>query len=190
LFKYLIAVEGIDGAGKTTIVNMIGKRLKELGYNVLITKEPFNEDIIGLINKFQWNDPIILALLFSLDRAIHIKWLEEKETDFVITDRYFYSTIAYQGALGIDINWLESLNKVFPKPNLTLLLDIEPRIAIKRIKKGDLFNFNEKLNSLNRVREIYLILSRIHPEIIIIDSSKPLEEVFKIAFEYVKNLIS
>jgi dTMP kinase len=58
--------------------------------------------------------------------------------------------------MGIDKNWIIEVNKFFPKPELTLLLDIPAEIAITRIKKDDKFNFNEKLSLLKKVREIML----------------------------------
>ena len=74
-----------------------------------------------------------------------------KDRDFIILDRYYYSSIAYQGALGLDEEWIEKINSYFPKPDLTILLDLPVEIALYRLK-NDKFNFKEKIESLKKLR--------------------------------------
>jgi len=183
-----IVIEGIDGAGKTSVARAINDLLSKENLKVILTNEPFSQEVISLVEKVRWRDAIVLALLFSLDRAFHLNWLKDQRFDVVIMDRYYYSTIAYQGAMGADIKWLKCLSSVFPNPDVAILLDVDPRIALSRIRKDDIFNYEEKLNSLSRVREIYLELAR-EFNMYIIDASKPLDEVIKTAFEIVRKSI-
>ncbi|MEM0374364.1 MAG: dTMP kinase [Sulfolobaceae archaeon] len=185
-----IVIEGIDGAGKTTVARKLYELLSNQNLKVILTSEPFTQEIIDLINKVQWKDPVALALLFSADRALHISWLKNQVYDIVIMDRYFYSTIAYQGAMGVDIKWLKCVNSIFPNPDIIFLLDIDPKIALGRIKENDIFNYKEKLSSLYKVRKIYLELAK-EFKMHVIDASKPLDEVIKTIFEIVrKNILS
>ncbi len=188
----LIAIEGIDGSGKTTLAKELTKWLeKNKKKKVLLTAEPFTEEITRLIQEEGWKDAVTLTLLFSADRGVHINWLMKQTTyDIIITDRYYYSTIAYQSAMGIDKNWIIEVNKYFPKPELTILLDLPAEVAIKRIKNDDKFNFKEKLSLLQKVRENYLNIAKGENSMKIIDSSKNFEEVLKEAKNYLEELIS
>ncbi|MCY0873813.1 MAG: dTMP kinase [Acidianus infernus] len=188
----LIAIEGIDGSGKTTLAKELKKWLEnEKKKKVLLTAEPFTEEISKLIQEEGWKDPVTLTLLFSADRGIHVNWImKQNQYNIIITDRYYYSTIAYQSAMGIDKNWIIEVNKFFPKPELTLLLDIPAEIAITRIKKDDKFNFKEKLSLLQKVRENYLEIAKNENSIKIINSTKTFEEVLSEAKNYVEELIS
>ncbi|MBP1357331.1 MAG: dTMP kinase [Sulfolobus sp.] len=156
----MIAFEGIDGAGKTTISKLLFEFLKKEGYNVILTQEPFTNEIIELIKRVGWKDPILLTLLFSADRAYHINWIRQQNPEIVIMDRYYYSTIAYQSVLGVEEEWILNINSKFPKPDLVFLLDIDEEEAIKRIRKDDKFNFQEKISTLKLVRSKYLELAR------------------------------
>ncbi|BDC19007.1 dTMP kinase [Acidianus sp. HS-5] len=187
----LIAIEGIDGSGKTTLAKDLVKWLEEeKKKKTLLTAEPFTEEITKLIQQEGWKDPVTLALLFSADRGVHINWITKQDYDIIITDRYYYSTIAYQSAMGIDKNWIIEVNKYFPKPELTILLDLPAEIALTRIKKDDKFNFKEKLSLLQKVRENYLNIAKLDKTIRIIDSTKSFKEVLKEAKNYVEELVS
>ncbi|BFH73524.1 dTMP kinase [Sulfurisphaera javensis] len=175
MFK-LISFEGIDGAGKTTIAKNLHMFLQEKGYNVILTQEPFTEEITKLIGKAGWNDPVLLTLLFSADRAFHIKWLLQQNPDIVIMDRYIHSTIAYQSVLGVDEKWIEEVNSKFPKPDIVFLLDIEVENALKRIRKDDKFNFKEKIVTLDKVRKKYLELS-IKYNFIVLNANDTIENI-------------
>lgn len=172
----LICFEGIDGSGKTTLAKELYERLKNKDYNVLLTQEPFTAEIQELIKKSGWNDPTVLTLLFSADRAYHLKWISEQNPAIVIMDRYFYSTIAYQSILGADEKWIETVNSKFPKPDIVFLLDVNVEIALKRIKKNDIFNFKEKINTLEEVRKKYLELARKY-NFIVLDSSNSIDHL-------------
>ncbi|MEM3971130.1 MAG: dTMP kinase [Saccharolobus sp.] len=185
----LIAIEGIDGSGKTTLALSLKQFLEEKRkVRTLVTREPFTEEIINLIEKLGWNDPLVLSLLFAADRAIHVRWFSNmKDRDFIILDRYYYSSIAYQGALGLDEEWIEKINSYFPKPDLTILLDLPVEIALYRLK-NDKFNFKEKIESLKKVREKYLQLA-VKYNFHIIDASKSKEEILNEAIKIIEKCL-
>ncbi|QGA54448.1 dTMP kinase [Sulfolobus sp. E5-1-F] len=189
--RKLVAIEGIDGSGKTTLANLLKEYLEsKMKLNVIVTREPFSEDIIKLIEKIGWNDPILLVLLFAADRALHINWLSkiQDDTNLIILDRYYFSSIAYQGALGVDEQWIKMVNSYFPKPDMVILLDLPIEVAISRIK-NDKFNFEEKIRSLAKVREKYLKLAKEY-NFYIIDASKDKNEVLEQAIKIIqKNLL-
>lgn len=188
----IVALEGIDGSGKTTVGKELEKYLtaKYPQLRVLFTSEPFTQEITNLIQSHGWKDGILLTLLFSADRAIHVNWIKEKNPDLVIMDRYYLSTLAYQSSLGVDINWIRAVNRYFPKPDLTILLDVPAEIAIRRIKVSDVFNFDEKIRTLEKVRKTYLELAKEDNTIKIIDASKNFNSVFREVIEYVESLLS
>ena len=177
MFK-IIVFEGIDGAGKTTISKILYKFLREKNYNTVLTQEPFTNEITQLIKKAGWRDPVLLTLLFSADRAYHIKWLMDRKPEIVIMDRYYYSTIAYQSVLGVEEDWIQNVNSKFPKPDITFLLDMNEEEALKRLKKDDQFNFEEKITSLKLVRNKYLELARKY-NFIVLDATDTIENIAK-----------
>ncbi len=185
----LIALEGIDGTGKTTISKKLFDALRK-NKNVLLTAEPFTQDIIKLIENNGWKNPEILTLLFAADRAIHLNWIYGKNPEIVILDRYIYSSIAYQSVMGIDEEWIRQVNSKFPKPDITFLIDVPVEVAIQRINKNDKFNFEEKIKLLNSVRNKYLEISK-KDQMIVINGNKSIEnitrEIFNVVEKYLKS---
>ncbi|ADB57416.1 dTMP kinase [Archaeoglobus profundus] len=176
----LIAVEGIDGSGKTTIVRFLVEELKKRGYDVVAFKEPTDSEYgkkIRQILKERKISPEEELKLFIKDREFNVRnniLPALKSGKVVIMDRYYYSTIAYQGALGLDIGKIKTLNEQFPKPDLVIILDVSPETALKRIKakrKPDRF---EDLEYLRKVRNIFLSLKN---NIVVIDAERDIEEV-------------
>ncbi|AWR94590.1 dTMP kinase [Acidianus brierleyi] len=184
----LIALEGIDGAGKTTVAKKLFEKLHNK--NVIITAEPFTQDIIKMIEDNGWKNPIILTLLFAADRAIHINWIYNQHPDIVILDRYIYSSIAYQSVMGIDEEWIREVNSKFPKPTITFLIDVPIEIAIQRINKNDKFNFEEKIKLLHNVRNKYLEIAK-KDKLIIVNGQNNIEtittEIFNVVEKYLKS---
>jgi len=189
---YLIAVEGIDGAGKTTVANYIRDFLKKLGFKAEVLKEPSDSEYGRILKSGGRLDPQKELELFILDRREDVvrnilPRLEKCVT--VIMDRYYYSTVAYQGALGIDPEEILRINEEFaPKPDLTILLDVPPEIAVERIKRTRKPTKFEDLEYLKKVREIYLSLES--DEIRRVDASKPIEEVKEDCTLLISDLIS
>ena len=176
----LIAIEGIDGSGKTTVARFLRDVLTKLGYPVVLFKEPTDSEW-GIKIKESYDSrlkPEEELELFLKDREYDVRENiipSLKQGKIVIMDRYYFSTIAYQGALGFDPEELREMNeKIAPKPDLLFILDIPPEKAISRVKKrGDRPNDFERMEYLRKVREIFLSAR----DAIIIDATKDLEEI-------------
>jgi len=157
-----IVFEGIDGSGKSTHIKILAGKLREKGYTVVVTAEPSRDDIGKLIRRYAKRNEGRLpaeaeALLFAADRKMHLMNVvlpAVKRGQIVISDRYLHSTLAYQGALGLDLDWIMELNRFTVKPDLTILLDILPEYSLQRVKrKKTVF---EEPDYLRKVRDIYL----------------------------------
>src|SRR3989344_2991635 len=190
-----IVVDGIDGSGKSEIIKLLHNYLfsKNKKYRILTTREPTNGKYGNQIREMlrDEKDPqsssIKLMELFIKDREDHLKntiepFLKnsgENELNIVLCDRYYYSTIAFQGAQGLDINELIGKNKNFRKPDVTFILDVDPELALKRIEYREKEKF-EKLEFMKKIRENFLKLpSLLKDNIKIINSNKTLGEVFE-----------
>ena len=189
-----IVVDGLDGSGKTEMVKMLHNYLfsKSKKYRILTTREPTNGTYGTKIRLILNNDrepkagSKKLLDLFINDRKEHLKNTiepflknpDENETNIVLCDRYYYSTIAFQGAQGLDINELIDKNKAFRKPDIALILDVEPSIALKRIEYRKKEKF-EQIEFMEKIRNNFLRLPKLlNDNIKIIDSSKSLQDVF------------
>ena len=99
--------------------------------------------------------------------------------NIVLCDRYYYSTIAFQGAQGLDVKGLIAKNKDFRRPNIAFILDIEPSVALKRIEYRRKEKY-EQLQFMKKIKKNYLALPKLLKDNIkIIDASKPLKDVFE-----------
>lgn len=167
----LIALEGIDGAGKGTQAKLLARWIKEKGYEVFLTKEPTDSPIGKLIREgLQTScfDARTEALLFAADRSEHLREIMRHlhEGRVVITERYVYSSLAYQSASGLEMAWLREINSFAPDADVVIYLDLEPEVALRRIASKsslrsalrDRERF-EKEEFLRRVREVYLELA-------------------------------
>ncbi len=152
----LIAVEGIDGAGKTTQVQLLGEALRTAGEEPILSKEPTDGVWGQKIRESAQNGRMTLGrelAAFLKDRREHIR---EKvapglaEGKIVILDRYFYSTIAYQGARGAGREELRRRMAEFPLPDVVLLLDADPAVTLGRISNGR----NEEPNEFERLDQL------------------------------------
>lgn len=193
-----IAVEGLDGSGASTQVAAISSFLKKNKKTHLITQEPTNSVIGGLIKSYLTGDlkiasPESLQLLFTADRANHLKKeiIPKLEKGInVITDRYFLSSLAY-GSLEInDTDWLFNINDQFIIPDLTILIKVSAKICTARIKESrngiELF---EKEEMLNKVWKTYETLAKKYPNIKVIDGEKSEEEVSDDIFKELTKII-
>ena len=176
----LIAVEGIDGSGKTTVVRFLIEELRKRGYDVVAFKEPTDSEYgrrIRQILKERKVSPEEELKLFIKDREFNVRnniLPALKSGKIVIMDRYYYSTIAYQGALGLDVEMIRKLNEQFPKPDLVIILDVSPETALKRIKAKRRPDRFEDLEYLRKVREIFLSLKN---NIVVVDAERNIEDV-------------
>lgn len=201
----LIIFEGPEGAGKTTLLEKIHQQLLAKNYPVITTKEPGATELGKNLRQILLHYPEQLddkteLLLFLADRTNHlasqiIPWL--KENKIILCDRMNASTWAYQvrGRKIITPEEFIFLNKFTMnnvKPDLTILLDLEPRIGLLRnIKDGDQTRFDaEKIDFHERVRQGFLELAKKNPEKwLVIDAAQPTETVFKLTWEKIQSLL-
>jgi dTMP kinase len=158
---FFICVEGLDGCGKTTQARLLVKRLKKMGYDAVYTVEPSRGRIGMLIKRYFLHgerrvSAVIEALLFAADRFEHV----EKEVipalnegKIVVSDRYVYSSLAYQGADGLDLKWIEMINDHVIRPSLAIFVDAEPEAVVQRLKPKK--SVMENLETQHKVREVY-----------------------------------
>jgi dTMP kinase len=184
-----IVLEGIDGTGKSTLSKKLKAWLEEKGRQVVLTAEP-TEDWLGVAVRRANNedlDPRTESLLFTADRCQHTLRIEEmlKQGKVVICDRYYGSTVAYQGAaleedMGDNaVSWLLNLNgPVVRHPDVTVLLITDPTVAMQRVgSRGELSKF-EREEYLSKVQDIYMTLAR-EGDWTVIDSNRKLYEVLE-----------
>jgi len=188
-----ITFEGIDGSGKSTICRMAAAELRRRGAKVEETAEPTDTWTGKAVRKsIREGNPIATALLFVADRAHHAeqirKWLDDRE--IVICDRYFDSTFAYQkaalaGKIKNPEKWLKSLHSFdFPKPDITFLFDINPKIGLERISSRKNRERFEKVKFLEKVRRNYLEIAEKEPKrVVVIDASLPKDKVLEQVME-------
>ena len=203
-----ITFEGVEGCGKTTIINMIYEKLKSVNFDVIHVREPggvkISEQIRNIIlDKSNTEiDDRCEALLFAASRRqllVEKIFPALKENKIVICDRFVDSSLAYQGGgkrLGIEnvlnINLFATENSL---PNLTILFDIDPELGLKRIAKNSEREINrldlQKIDFYNRVRDAYLYLADTNKDRYqIIDASKSIEEVYSTTLEIILNKLN
>ena len=177
-----IVFEGIDGGGKSTQIKMLAEYFKDKGYQVEFHMEPTEGSVGSLLwtymrSKDRSFSPETEALLFAADRIEHGKTIKQslEEGKVVISDRYLHSSLAYQGAAGVDPNWMQSLNKHALKPNLVILLDIDPERSLKRVSDRAKTVF-EETEYLKKVRAEYLRYAEAG-ELEIVDATQPIDDV-------------
>ena len=186
----LICIEGIDASGKTTQAKLLVKNLNERGYKAVYTSEP-TKGFFGQIlrQKILYGNErvpaVVEALLFALDRLEHVEKeikpaLEKKK--IVVSDRYLYSSIAYQGAAGLDPAWIEEINRWAIKPDLAIYLDVPAEVVIKRLKRKR--SVMETLENQRRVRNVYLRLVK-EGMLLLVDGNRPIEEIEREILEIV-----
>ena len=200
-----ITLEGPEGSGKTTAVEAAVKKLQEMGYQVVRTREPGGTPISEQIRNVILDkantamDARTEALLYAASRRQHLVekvWPALKEGKIVICDRYLDSSLAYQGGareLGIEnilnINLFATENTW---PDLTLLFDIKPEIGLARIASNADREVNrldlEKLDFHNKVRNTFLELAKRYPDrYVIIDASQDREHVAEATYAAIKS---
>jgi len=174
-----IALEGIDGSGKSSQVKLLAQYLKNKGHKVVSTFEPTDSPIGKMIRDIfshkMYAEQNVIAALFAADRLQHIqdknngisKLLNDGYT--VITDRYYFSSYAYHSVHeGVDLDWVIKLNEVSAsllKPDVNFFIDISPELSMERLKAG-----REKL-------EMYETL----------DNQRSVYKMYQVAFEKLKD---
>jgi dTMP kinase len=157
-----ICVEGLDGSGKTTQTRLLVRRLRKKGYPAIATAEPSR----GKIGKFikehylhgeKRSSSTVEALLFAADRFEHVQNEVKPCLDLgkiVVSDRYYYSSFAYQGAAGLELEWIKNVNSKTIHPDLALFIDVAPENVVERLKRKK--SVMENMDTQKRVRDFYL----------------------------------
>ncbi len=203
-----ITIEGIEGAGKSLLIQKLEKKFKEENKEVLITREPGGSSL-GLKLR-----PLLLSekgekicnraelFLFLADRVEHVEKVIKPalaEGKIVICDRYTHSTLAYQGyARDLDIDILKGFNNFASSglsPNISFLLDLPIEIGLQRARKrnDDTQNDEGKFEALDtsfheKVRNGFLDMAQKENNFIVIDGTKSPEEVFESVWERVERV--
>ena len=209
-----IIFEGLDGCGKTTVSKLVADELSKW-HKVLLTFEP-GAVREGLYRQLIMEDPNSSAfrnlLLFELDRMEHIRDVilpALSKGMWVLSQRYTYSTLAYEGyGMGLDLNLINELNKRATgglQPDIVFYLKVPARTALKRLEdkaNKDLIE-SQKLEFFQRVESGYDAIFQTHqilnqvqyghknharPQIVVVDATKPPEEVAKAVLDRIKQL--
>ena len=155
-----IVIEGLDGSGKTTQTKTLTAKLCRT-HNAIYTAEP-SKGKIGMFirNRVLYGEKrpptAIEALLFAADRIEHVQnevLPALAEGRVVVSDRYVYSSLAYQGSAGLNLDWIETINEKALKPDLALFIDVDPEAVQERLKSRK--SVMENLETQRKVREIY-----------------------------------
>lgn len=201
-----IVFEGIDGAGKTTQVDLLAQNLASLGREVSLSAEPTTlatgKAIRRALSGEEKKSECEMAAMFVLDRIAHninseigIRALTERGID-VISDRYYYSSLAYQGT-ATDYEWVKVMNINSPeirRPDLCIYLDLLPEESLERISRGrESLEIYENLEKLTAVRAKFLSvvedLRRDGESIYVVNAARAAEDIAKEIFEIVKKHI-
>ncbi|MBI2134919.1 dTMP kinase [Candidatus Woesearchaeota archaeon] len=189
-----IVLDGMDGSGKSEMVKLLHNYLfsKSKSYRILTTREPtsgrYGKEIRKILasDKDPKDNAEKLLGLFIKDREEHVNdtimpFLKKTNGDIniVICDRYYYSTIAFQAAQGLDMKMLIEKNKKFPQPDIAFIMDLEPETALERIKNRKKEKF-EYMGFMENLRKRFLELPKVLKDNIkIVDASKDANGVFE-----------
>ena len=180
---FLIAIEGIDGAGKTTQAHFLQEKLAARNLRVIRTKEPTTGKWGQVLRDSALTGRLSIdeeVETFIKDRREHVDTKIMPALNdgmIVIVDRYYFSTAAYQGARGMDPHELIRRNEEFaPEPDLLVLLDVDVAQGLDRVRtRGDRANHFEQTDTLRRAREIFLSIKK--PYLLRIDARKNEKEI-------------
>ena len=191
-----LALEGIDGSGKTTLINELSNKLTESNVDFKIVREPggskLGEGIRELLLSHDYNvEPTSEALLMSASRAQLIQEIVKPAINngqLVITDRSAYSSVAYQG-VGRDLGYqkIYELNDLAIDsfwPEKVILLDIDPKVSLSRQKVADRIGSGE-ISFFNKVRDGYLQLAEdFSDKFLVLNAEDSQQQNFKKASEW------
>ncbi len=180
-----VVFEGIDGAGKTTQVDLLTRALRDAGETVVRSKEPtagpwgMKVRESALTGRFPIEEELYA---FEQDRREHLETLilpALARNEVVVLDRYYYSTIAYQGRVSGNPEAIDAQMRAFARtPDIVFLLDSEPELCVRRVRSRDgAPNHFEDVEDLRQARAIFLSLLPSHPEIVRIEAAMPIEAI-------------
>lgn len=201
-----IVFEGLDGSGKSTQIRCLEQRLREMGRRVDVTAEPTVSALGGLVRDalsgFTPRSGGEIAALFMADRVQHnvnpvwgIQKMLASGFD-VICDRYYYSSMAYQGTV-TDPDWVERINLECPeirRPDLCVFLDVDYERCRRRMEEGRAFLeiYENEASMIATRRRYYAVFEELkeRDRIAVIDAGRPVEEVAEDVFRAVLPLFS
>ena len=179
-----ICIEGLDASGKTTHALQLVDDLRQRGFDALYTTEPSPGEIGEFIRTYVLRrkrrvPSVVEALLFAVDRVDHVERVVKpalQRGKIVVCDRYLYSSLAYQGAAGLDLNWIREINRHTLAPDLAIYIDVPPEVVVKRIRWKK--SVMEKLRTQRKVQEIYTKLVE-EGWLVRVDGNRPKDDVSK-----------
>ena len=191
-----ICIEGLDASGKTTHARRLVRNLRRRGFDAVYTTEPSRGEIGRFVRKYILQrkrrvPSVVEALLFAVDRVDHV----EKEIKpaleggkIVVSDRYVYSSLAYQGAAGLDLKWIEGVNRLALPPDLAIYIDVPPEVVVKRMRREK--SVMERLETQRRVREVYMKFVE-KGKLVSVDGNRRKDEVARdilaVVLDFLKN---
>ena len=191
-----ICIEGLDASGKTTQARILVRALQSRGFNAEYTTEPSRGEIGQFIRAYVLQrrkrlPPVVETLLFAVDRVDHVETSIKPALDkgkIIVSDRYVYSSLAYQGAAGLDLNWIDEINRLTLTPDLAIYIDVPPEVVVKRIRRRR--SVMETLQTQQKVREVYLALVA-DRRLVLVDGNRPKKvvskEILALALDILKN---
>lgn len=201
-----IVIEGVDGSGKTTQAEMLAAYLRKKGHAVHRTAEPTATGLGGMVRDGlgaehpRTSDE--LAAMFLADRVAHnvspksgIRQYVESGTD-VVCDRYYYSSIAYQGVDG-SLEWVADMNLNCPvvmKPDICIFIDLDPEKCMEHIRAGrshfEIYEENAAVIAETRRRySVVFDMLKDRDNIVIVDGARQIDEIFEDIRKAVDELI-
>lgn len=200
-----IAFEGIDGAGKSTQLRILSQRLAKMGQECHETAEPTSGMVGSLIRQIMSYkieaDNKVTAGLFVADRLDHLlnesNGILEKVKNgvAVLTDRYYFSSYAYQGIF-MPMEWViqaNALSAEILRPTVNIFIDVNPKVAAQRINNRRDIELYETLDTLTKIREQYFIAFETigkDENVIIVDGNQSLEKVADDIWEAVADIFT
>ena len=183
----LVQVEGTDGVGKTTVVNLLREELDKENVKVKVLVFPSRETRIGSIidemlkkRKFEWNEAVIFQLLQTANRLEFYKEIErwrEKKDSVLILDRYVLSGLVYGKLDGVPYNSLMTLQLLLPPPQLNIVLTANRESLERRLKEKTQLEIYERIEKILKIQKEYMEVSK--------DYEKNVEQKFSLSIQTV-----
>ncbi len=191
--------EGLDGSGKSTQLRLLGENLSSLGYRTHVTAEPTDMEIGTLVRKVLRKEkklnPRALAMLYAADRADHLEAEDGiidriNRGEIVLSDRYFYSSLAYQ-SVQVDGDFVKELNS-YPHPRVLIYLDAPIDDCLSRIdNRGERELFEKREFLLEVQKNFEKAFSELPDEVhfLRLDARKNIEELSQEVLEFTLSII-
>ena len=190
-----ICIEGLDGSGKTTHTYQLVRNLRKHGFDAVYTTEPSRGElgtfIRGTILEGKKRVPrVVEAVLFAADRIEHLEKDVKPALDqgkIVVSDRCVYSSLAYQGSAGLELEWIEQINSSAFLPDLTVYIDVPPEVVLKRIRrKKSVMEHMEIQREVQKVYQKYIDAGKLVHVNGNASKSKVEQDILKLVVEFLK----